>query len=199
MASQPHAAAVVNDNRKRFLIPRKTPCQHQSPSNVYTGPHTSHHYRRTDTDPKTSPLCSMREKGSREWYGPTSAPSFRMICSNRDRQLLFDIESPKHWYRLTTDGQPNGLTAIAQYFLLRMSCNSRMPANLLLSIMTCADISKANDITITQLLAWNSVINSDCHHFARLDGTSRCISSPGMPYVKPATATYEYNDSDAPV
>jgi hypothetical protein len=52
---------------------------------------------------------------------------------------------------------------------------------------TCAGISKANNVTITQFLAWNPVISLDCHNIARLNGTSLCISSPGTPYVQPAT------------
>lgn len=55
---------------------------------------------------------------------------------------------------------------------------------------TCTGISKANNITIAQLLAWNPVISSDCHNIARLNGTSLCISSPGMPYVRPATVDF---------
>jgi hypothetical protein len=34
------------------------------------------------------------------------------------------------------------------------------------------------------------VISSDCHHIARLDGMSLCVSSPGMPYVQPAIVEF---------
>ena len=52
---------------------------------------------------------------------------------------------------------------------------------------TCAGVARSNNITVAQLSAWNPVINSGCHNIARLNGTSLCISSPGMPYVQPAT------------
>ncbi|CAN9387616.1 unnamed protein product [Alternaria alternata] len=50
---------------------------------------------------------------------------------------------------------------------------------------TCELMASSNNITIAQLKAWNPIINAGCHNLYKMNGTSICISNPGVAYVTP--------------
>ncbi|CAN9364447.1 unnamed protein product [Alternaria sp. RS040] len=50
---------------------------------------------------------------------------------------------------------------------------------------TCELMASSNNITIAQLKAWNPIINAGCHNLYKMNGTSICVSNPGVAYVTP--------------
>ncbi|RNJ56991.1 hypothetical protein D7B24_006514 [Verticillium nonalfalfae] len=52
---------------------------------------------------------------------------------------------------------------------------------------TCIAIANSAGITVTQLKAWNQVINPVCSNIGMMNGTTLCISPPGPRLAPPAT------------
>lgn len=50
---------------------------------------------------------------------------------------------------------------------------------------TCEVMAMSHNITIAQLKAWNPIINAGCHNLYKMNGTSICVSNPGVAYVTP--------------
>ncbi|KAK3319601.1 hypothetical protein B0T19DRAFT_467189 [Cercophora scortea] len=53
-------------------------------------------------------------------------------------------------------------------------------------IDTCADLVRANNATVLQLVAWNPELGTNCANLNRLsDGYTMCLSSPGGSWIDP--------------
>lgn len=50
---------------------------------------------------------------------------------------------------------------------------------------TCAAIASAANITVTQLQAWNPVINYACSNLNQMNGSEVCVTAPGRSFVVP--------------
>jgi hypothetical protein len=54
---------------------------------------------------------------------------------------------------------------------------------------TCSGIAKGNNITQSQLIAYNPTISPGCYNIRRLVNSSVCVSSPGPQYQAPSSVS----------
>ncbi|KAI9150011.1 LysM domain-containing protein [Paramyrothecium foliicola] len=51
---------------------------------------------------------------------------------------------------------------------------------------TCRGISRAHNLTESELQAWNPSINAGCYNLGQMIGDQICVSKPGTPYISPS-------------
>lgn len=64
---------------------------------------------------------------------------------------------------------------------------------------TCDAIASAHGISVTQLLAWNPVLNAGCSNVARSAGSLICVGQPGAQYSPPSATTSAPGTTVAPL
>ncbi|KAL8772227.1 MAG: hypothetical protein Q9203_001365 [Teloschistes exilis] len=50
---------------------------------------------------------------------------------------------------------------------------------------TCTSIAAAQNVTVSQIVGWNPVLDPSCYNMDKMNGSQICVSAPGKPYVTP--------------